>query len=35
VLDAYVDAALYDYEEEEKKLNLQFNANYLGIEFKF
>lgn len=35
VMDAYVDAALFDYEEEDKKLNLQFGANYLGIEFKF
>lgn len=35
MLDAYVDASLFDYEEEEKKLNLQFSTNYLGLQFKF
>lgn len=35
VMDAYVDAALFNYEEEERKLNLDFSYNYLGLEFRF
>lgn len=35
MMDAYVDAALFNYEEEERKLNLDFSYNYLGLEFKF
>lgn len=35
MMDAYVDAALFNYDEEDKKLKLQFDYNYLGIEFKF
>ncbi len=35
MMDAFVDAALFNYDEEEKKLNLQFTYNYLGLQFKF
>lgn len=35
MMDAYVDAALFDYEAEEQKLKLQFDLNYLGLEFRF
>lgn len=35
IIDAYVDASLYNFDEEEKKLKLQFSHNYLGLEFKF
>lgn len=35
MMDAYVDAALFNYEAEERKLNLDFSYNYLGLEFKF
>ncbi len=35
MMDAYVDASLYNYEEENQKLKLQFNLNYLGIQYNF
>ena len=35
VMDAYVDANLFNYNEEKRKLDLQFSYNYLGLEFRF
>lgn len=35
MMDAYVDAALFNYEEEDNKLKLQFTHNYLGLQFNF
>lgn len=35
MVDAYVDASLFDYDVEKKKLDLQFSQNYLGLEFRF
>jgi hypothetical protein len=35
MMDAYVDAALFDFAEEKQKLELQFNLNYLGLQFNF
>ncbi len=35
MMDAYVDAALFNYDEEENKLKLKFSHNYLGLEFNF
>ncbi len=34
-LDAYVDAHLYDFEAEKKKIHLKFDGEILGLEFKF
>ncbi len=35
MLDAYVDAALYNFDDEDQKLKVQFNLNYLGLEYNF
>ena len=34
-LDAYVDAHLYDFESEKKKIHLKFDGKILGIEYRF
>ena len=35
VIDAYVDAAMFNYDEEKEALELQFSYNYVGLQFKF
>ncbi len=35
MMDAYVDAALFNYEEEDNKLKIQFSLNYFGLQFRF
>jgi hypothetical protein len=34
-LDAYVDAHLYDFESEKKKIHLKFDGQTLGLEYRF
>jgi len=35
MMDAYVDASLFNYDEEEQKLDLKFSGSYLGVEYRF
>lgn len=34
-LDAYVDAHLYDFESEKRKIHLKFDGESLGLEYRF
>lgn len=35
VIDAYVDAHLYDFEARKKKIRMKFEENLIGFEYRF
>ncbi len=35
IVDAYVDAALFNYDQEKERINLELNYNYIGLNYKF